>query len=121
MVYIIIQDLSAGNDYCIKVYKLNSMWSVGQLIEVYIVQRVPHIGKQNKASIQKEKNSIFLILREKNFNTCIYFCYLYVHTHALTVFYYSAFHAMEKRSLLRSVDNDLHFFTGFISCIQLLY
>ena len=32
MVYIIIQNLSAKNDYHIEVYKLNSMWSVGQLI-----------------------------------------------------------------------------------------
>ena len=37
MVYIIIKDLSAGNNYYIKVYKMDSMWSVGQLIEVYIV------------------------------------------------------------------------------------
>ena len=32
MVYIIIQNLSAENDYHIEVYKLNSMWSVGELI-----------------------------------------------------------------------------------------
>ena len=37
MTYISLQNLSAVYSYCIKVYKLNSMRSVGQLIEVYIV------------------------------------------------------------------------------------
>ena len=68
-------------------------------------------------------NCITTVLRETQLlkiHVSISAIYMFIHMH-LQYFYYSAFHAMEKRSLLRSVDNDLHFFTGFISCIQLLY
>ena len=47
-------------------------------------------------------------------------CHLYVHTHALIILLFS-FHIIEKRSLLRSGNNGLHYYTGFISCKQFLY
>ena len=71
------------------------------------------------------RNCITTVLREaqllKISVTISGSCYIYVHTHALIVFCYSAFHVIEKKSLLKSGNHGLHHSAGFISCKQLLF